>query len=158
VTCDSGNQRAGNYQKPPVANQFRPGQSGNPHGRPKGSRNLATVLDRELSATIVINENGKRHKVTKREALIKQLVNKAFTGDARVLTVLLNELRRPDNQSPTGTGVTVFQTADDAQVMENIMRRIRAADSNLCSEPGPDGAATRSIGTISPTVTPGDTR
>ncbi len=37
------------YGRPPKAGQFKPGQSGNPQGRPKGSTNLATDLSAELA-------------------------------------------------------------------------------------------------------------
>jgi hypothetical protein len=30
------------YGRPPLATRFRPGQSGNPRGRPKGARNLSS--------------------------------------------------------------------------------------------------------------------
>jgi hypothetical protein len=79
------------YGKPPNGTRFRKGVSGNPKGRPKGTRNLATVLERTLQEKVVINENGIRKTVTKLEAAIKQLVNKAAGGDLlamRQLTAL----------------------------------------------------------------------
>jgi hypothetical protein len=37
------------YGKPPVQTRFRKGQSGNPKGRGKGSRNFATVFMAAMS-------------------------------------------------------------------------------------------------------------
>src|ERR1035437_5871182 len=71
------------FGKPPSHGQFRKGVSGNPRGRPKGKRNLATVLERTLEEKVVINENGERKTVTKLEAALKQMVNKAAGGDLR---------------------------------------------------------------------------
>ena len=73
------------YGKPPIRSRFKKGRSGNPQGRPKGSLNFATVLLRTLREKVVIHENGKRRVITKLEASLKQLVNKATAGDLRAL-------------------------------------------------------------------------
>ncbi len=44
------------YCRPPLANRFRPGQSGNPRGRPKGARNLRTVMAAALAEMVEIKE------------------------------------------------------------------------------------------------------
>ena len=77
------------YGRPPKHGQFQTGRSGNPKGRPKGTLNLATVLERTLRELVVINENGQRKTVTKLEAAIKQLVNRAASGDMAALRNLL---------------------------------------------------------------------
>ncbi|HEU5048593.1 MAG TPA: DUF5681 domain-containing protein [Rickettsiales bacterium] len=90
------------YKKPPAKNQFKPGQSGNPKGRRKGAKNFATAIHAELEIRIPITENGKRRTISKREAIAKQLVNKAVSGDPKTVPILLNETREHDN--PQGTG------------------------------------------------------
>jgi hypothetical protein len=57
------------YKKPPRHTQFKPGMSGNAKGRPKGAKNFATVLEHELRARIEVTENGKRKRISKREAI-----------------------------------------------------------------------------------------
>jgi hypothetical protein len=71
------------YRRPPVGTRFRAGQSGNPRGRPKGARNLSTVVAAALSERVAVNENGRRRRITKLEAAVKQLVNRAASGEAR---------------------------------------------------------------------------
>jgi hypothetical protein len=71
------------FQRPPRHTQFRKGTSGNPKGRPRDSKNLATELEEALGEKVAIVENGRRRKITKRCAMIKQLVNKAASGDLR---------------------------------------------------------------------------
>ena len=81
------------YGKPPRHTRFRKGQSGNPKGRPAGTRNLATLVEQTLDEPVVINENGRRKTIRKREALVKLLTNKAVAGDQRAFKLLLEILR-----------------------------------------------------------------
>ena len=81
------------YGRPPRHTRFKPGTSGNPRGRPKGSKNLSVLLEKELKQRVTINENGRRRRITKQEALIKHMVNRSLSGDPRLLQLLLNEIR-----------------------------------------------------------------
>src|SRR5579864_5235869 len=76
------------FCKPPKRAQFKPGQSGNLKGRPKGTLNLATVLERTLREKVTIHKSGKRTIVCKLEAALIQLANKAASGDLRALQLL----------------------------------------------------------------------
>jgi uncharacterized protein DUF5681 len=80
------------YGKPPRETRFTQGQSGNIQGRPRGSKNLATVMLKELSERLSISENGRQRKITKREALIKQVINKAVAGNPRIIQILFNQI------------------------------------------------------------------
>ena len=75
--------------KPPKHTRFRKGQSGNPTGRRKGSLNMATLLERALNERVAVTENGKYKTITKLEAMLKQLANKAASGDTRVIRLLI---------------------------------------------------------------------
>ena len=69
------------YGKPPRDNQFRKGVSGNPKGRPKKPLDFDDDLLRESRRPIIINEHGRRRRISKHEAVIKQLTNQAMKGD-----------------------------------------------------------------------------
>ena len=77
------------YGKPPEATRFKPGKSGNPKGRPKGSLNLATDLSAELGEQITVREGGRQHRISKQRALVKSLMAKALQGDVRATTAVL---------------------------------------------------------------------
>src|ERR1700680_2347270 len=93
VSKPRGSGEVVGYGRAPRHGQFQTGRSGNPKGRPKGTLNLATVLERTLRELVVINENGQRKTVTKLEAAIKQLVNRAASGELPALRHLV-ELAR----------------------------------------------------------------
>ncbi|NWF35890.1 DUF5681 domain-containing protein [Mariprofundus sp. KV] len=82
------------YRRPPKGGQFKKGQSGNPNGRPKGSKNFMTILAKELNQKVVVNENGKKKKISRMEAMVKRLVSEALQGDRRSLLTLLEMMRK----------------------------------------------------------------
>ena len=81
------------YGKPPRHTRFRKGQSGNPRGRPRGSKNLKTLLSEALNEPVIVTEEGGRRKITKREAIITQLVNRSASADFRAIKILLDMVR-----------------------------------------------------------------
>ena len=86
------------YRRPPREHRFKPGQSGNPNGRPRGSKSFARLLLEELATKITIQENGVPRRITKQEAIVKQYVNKAMRGDHRVLKPLLGYVPAPEER------------------------------------------------------------
>ncbi|HKF59468.1 MAG TPA: DUF5681 domain-containing protein [Blastocatellia bacterium] len=112
------------YRQPPEGSRFRAGQSGNPKGRPKGARNRTTILDHALNERVVVTDNGKRKSITKQEAIFKQLVNKAASGDYRAAQLVLNEMRELEARlSSTESGREIIDQADQ-QVFENFVKRL----------------------------------
>jgi len=77
------------YRSPPEATRFKPGQSGNPKGRPKGAGNLGSDLAAELGEPITIREGGRERRISKQRALIKSLMAKALKGDVRATAAIL---------------------------------------------------------------------
>ncbi|MGC2195341.1 MAG: DUF5681 domain-containing protein [Terriglobales bacterium] len=114
--------RAG-YRKPPMHTRFKKGESGNPKGRPKGSLNLATVLDRTLREQVVVNEGGQRKTVTKLEAAVKQVTNKAASGDlsaSRQLFMLIDTVEQRSQEA--ATPITHLDAADQ-EVVQGMLKR-----------------------------------
>ena len=111
------------YGKPPVATRFQKGVSGNPKGRPRGSLNVATVFTKTLRERVVINEHGQRKTVTKLEAALKQLINKAASGDLRALRQLV-ELARDAEAKQNASGAQNPGIGElDQEVMDGILKR-----------------------------------
>jgi hypothetical protein len=93
------------YKKPPRQTQFKPGQSGNPTGRPKKRTSFAESIEKELNTRITVNEGGERRKITKLQAIAKQQTNKALNGDLKATALLMRaieprESEQIDNPSP----------------------------------------------------------
>ena len=108
----------GGYRNPPEKSRFKAGQSGNPHGRPKGALNMATILERTLREPIIIVENGRRRTVTKLEAALKQVVNQAASGKLKAVQLLATLVRSAEergiqaaepNSSGLGTKISLVK-------------------------------------------------
>jgi hypothetical protein len=69
------------YKKPPRATQFKKGQSGNPNGRPKGSKNFATHIAAIAARKVSVHEKGKERRISMIEAILLKLMAKALGGD-----------------------------------------------------------------------------
>jgi hypothetical protein len=66
---------------PPKHTQFRKGTTGNPKGRPKGSKNLSTYLMEAARDQVSATVGGKTRKISKIQATAMQLATKAAGGD-----------------------------------------------------------------------------
>jgi Family of unknown function (DUF5681) len=116
----TGEQELAGGRGSPRSTRFRPGQSGNPRGRPKGAQSLRGLVASALGERVEAKENGRRRRITKLEATVKQLVNRAASGDQRAtqfVFALLGEDRR--DEPPFA-----FDTEADALVIAELVRRL----------------------------------
>ena len=98
------------YKRPPTHTRFKPGQSGNPKGRPKHARNLKTEFLEELGEVILVREGGREMKITKQRAFVKALVAAAIKGDMRATSAIVSFCTRafgnePEDDQPQSTRV-----------------------------------------------------
>lgn len=116
---DKQNSAVG-YGRPPVNRQFKPGQSGNPRGRPKGSKDLVTVAAKALSRLVKVRENGKTRTLTKWEAMIEIMVNKAVAGDPKAFAMVLQFKDKIEAHNR----LTVNYTELGKSALEHLRRRL----------------------------------
>jgi hypothetical protein len=103
------------YRKPPLHTRFRPGQSGNPAGRPKAVRNLSTDVRRTLKTPVKLTEGRRPRKISTQEGALLVLREKALKGDARALDRLLELASRYNNDA--GDTITQQLSADDQAIL-----------------------------------------
>jgi hypothetical protein len=109
------------YRKPPLHSRFKPGQSGNPKGRPKGTNNFRTDVKSTLRAPVKVTRDGRPRNVSTQEAALLRLREKALGGDLRALDQLIKLARIYNEEELTAV---VGMSADDAALLEIYTRRV----------------------------------
>jgi hypothetical protein len=116
------------YGRPPKGTRFKPGQSGNPRGRPKGTKNLATDLAEELRKPVRVREGDKSRKISKQRAMVIGMTNKGLHGDLRAIANTFNLMI----QLCQGTPQMVLErdlSPDDHAVLDGLEQRLLEADN-----------------------------
>jgi hypothetical protein len=110
--------------KPPVHTRFKKGQSGSPRGpRPK---NLPALLAAALNEPVYAMIDGKRRKITKREAIVTQMVNKSAEADLRATKMLFDMMKEVEQKAGTAAPPEPAKlTAPDREVVELFVARLR---------------------------------
>jgi hypothetical protein len=103
--------------KPPKDTRFKPGQSGNPKGRPKGAKSWKAVIEAELSAEIGLKEHGVILKVTKMEAFGKRLISDALAGNPKASSELLRQINKYFGALTEDEAKNLPATEDDVRLL-----------------------------------------
>ena len=115
------------YGKPPPHTRFVKGQSGNLRGRSPGAKNMKTLLTKALNELVVVTDNGGRRMVTKREAIVTQLVNRSAKADFKAIQILLGMLRDVESHTDSHSSDPTFTEADQ-QIIARIKARLGGAE------------------------------
>lgn len=114
------------YKIPPTHSQFKPGQSGNPKGRPRGRRNTYSVLDDLLNQKIPVTQDGKQTKIDKKTAILLQTVNHSVRGDQRAIQTLLPHMLAIDENKERLDAVRESLSTNDQEILKNLKSRLMA--------------------------------
>ena len=109
------------YGKPPRANRFKPGQSGNPKGRPKGAKNELTILREVMNRKIAIREGATVKKVSVLEGIHLQMAQDSLKGNTKSAAFLLNRY----GALVSGEAPQSSISEDDEQILDAYTHKIR---------------------------------
>lgn len=87
-TTQSGSYDIG-YGRPPRHTRFKPGQSGNPKGRPKAAKGLKTIVRETLTQKVAVRTASGEKKISRINAVLHKLVELAMKGNPRAMAELL---------------------------------------------------------------------
>jgi hypothetical protein len=83
-----GAQSGRGYRKPPKSQQWKKGQSGNPSGRKKGSKNKRTIIT-ELMEQKLGRKIDDISKLSRYEGMLLKGIQKALSGDTKAMAFIL---------------------------------------------------------------------
>jgi len=134
ATAKKSSDKVG-YRKPPKSSRFKKGQSGNPRGRPKGTRNFGTDVKEMLAMPVPVErDGGRKTTISTQQAGLLRLREKALKGDARALDRLL-ALGQVHSETMNGGGE--YLTPDERAILElfRARMRLRTADEEIQANP-----------------------
>ncbi len=122
----AGDGYAVGYGRPPRDTQFKPGQSGNPRGRPKGAKSETDILNALLNRKITVHEHGRTRQITVMDGAYRAITQKALQGDLKAAAFLLNRKSQIDQNSAAAPSE---MSDDDKAVLNSYIRQITDAQT-----------------------------
>ena len=109
-----------------------PGHSANGRGRPKGSLNMITHFNQKRDEKISLKVDGKTVKMTRMEAWVTNMWNRAIACDPKASAMVLAIMRAAGQLDPDPSEVRELGETD-AQVYAELIARLKG------EEPPEDG-------------------
>ena len=110
---------------PPKHTQFKKGVSGNKKGRPKGSKNLSTLLMDAARDPVTVTTGSKPRRMSKLQASVMQLATRAAGGDRASIVELLDRVDELERRAAAAKPAEFPFSAADLVVLYAIHERIR---------------------------------
>jgi hypothetical protein len=132
----SSSKNGAGYGRPPIATRFKPGQSGNPKGRPKGSKNMLTLLREELDQKVTVTSDGRTQRMSKRKIAVRQQVDRAVKGDPKAFAMVLKlESQASGAEEVDTTGARHAASEIPSDVYDEILAGLRAGGADEGVQP-----------------------
>jgi hypothetical protein len=123
------------YGRPPRRTRFQSGRSGNPKGRPKGTRGINKMLQDALSRRVRVREDGRARALTVLEVIIRRVVNDAAKMNVKALKLLLSLMDRYGGTSETAVDMKAL-SAEDQKIIAGYLaeqKEVGASDEDHSS-------------------------
>ena len=114
--------------------RFKAGKSGNPRGRPRGSRSVSAILQDILHQKIPVTENGVTRRAPVLEVALRRLANDATRSDHKAIRLFLSLVDRYANWPESALQLREL-LAEDQAILSHYLRRPGVAPDSS-SAPG----------------------
>src|SRR5471030_1799596 len=127
-----GSEQKAGRGSPPKHTQFPKGKSGNPAGRPKGSKNFSTIIMEAASDHVTATVDGKKRKISKIQATAMQLATRAASGNQAAMGKFLDLFDEIETRAAAIKPIEFPLTALDLEVIYDVHARVK-----LCNPDNP---------------------
>ena len=124
----------GGRSNPPQHTQFRKGISGNPKGRPKGSKNLSTLIMEAARDQVSATIGGKTRKISKIQATTMQLATKAASGDQAAMGRFLDWVDEIETRAAAVRPTQFPLSEPDLEVLRAAYERMKQCEEDKPEE------------------------
>lgn len=125
------------YGKPPKSSQFKPGESGNPKGRPRVIRTVAEDRQLVLNELVTLEINGRQRKLTRQTVILRTMSALAMKGDVRAARFIFDLDRRSQSADPSGAEPDGGLNAEDHALLADYMRRMEGERYDAANDDHP---------------------
>ena len=112
------------YGKPPKNTRFKPGQSGNPTGRPRGPQTLVSDLREELEEAVTVSDGKTEQTLSRQRSILRSLTAKAIKGDVRATAMVFDLVQRLIGAGP-GAEPEIDDGPDAREILAERIEQIR---------------------------------
>lgn len=114
------------YCNPPIESRFKKGHSGNIKGRPKGDKNINTLLKKEVNEKLPAVINGKEKKVTKKELIVKNMINNAIKNKCKLQDIckLINMIQEAEAADERKKAYQDNLKDTDREILESFVKQV----------------------------------
>ena len=114
------------YGRPPLTSRFKKGTSGNVRGRPKGQKNLKTLIKQAMTTQVSVREGSRSTKVSKLVAVVLRQLQTALKGDDRsAMAVIRMAMQLGFLEEPDSNTETMRLSDSDEQIVQELLNRRR---------------------------------
>ena len=120
--------------KPPKHTQFEKGETGNAGGRPKGRKNLATILKEAARNQVTATIGGKTRKISSLQATALQMATQAAGGKGPMVAKFLDWIDEIESRAAAARPVQFPFSGADLEVLRAIFDRMKQCEPNEARE------------------------
>jgi hypothetical protein len=122
------------YRKPPKQHQWAKGKSGNPAGRPPGSKGIKTDLKKVLATIQTVSRNGDKVTGTVQYLMLEAMALRGSIGDVKAFAALIPVIIQALGFEDRDINENRLSPGDEA-LLSRVLERMAAGSAQ--SKPSP---------------------